>query len=183
MRFGQALRSLPSYWRCLHYSVKTKPVILKIKGKLLTLILWDTPLLPTQEVDSTKSWELSFALFKYHCRASLVAQWLRICLPRQGTQVRALVWEGPTCRGAANPVCHNYWACTLEPASHNYWARRATTSEGCAPTAHAPQQGKPTQGEATARRSPRTTAKSSPSSPQLEKACTAKRRPNAAKNK
>ena len=25
--------------------------------------------------------------------ASLVAQWLRICLPMQGTQVRALVWE------------------------------------------------------------------------------------------
>ena len=26
-------------------------------------------------------------------RASLVAQWLRICLPMQGTQVWALVWE------------------------------------------------------------------------------------------
>ena len=41
-------------------------------------------------------------------RASLVAQWLRICLPRQGTRVRALVWEDPTCRGAARPVSHNY---------------------------------------------------------------------------
>ena len=30
--------------------------------------------------------------------ASLVAQWLRICLPMQGTRVRALVWEDPTCR-------------------------------------------------------------------------------------
>ena len=29
-------------------------------------------------------------------RASLVAQWLRICLPMQGTRVRALVWEDPT---------------------------------------------------------------------------------------
>ena len=27
--------------------------------------------------------------------ASLVAQWLRICLPMQGTRVRALVWEDP----------------------------------------------------------------------------------------
>ena len=43
--------------------------------------------------------------------ASLVAQWLRICLPMQGTRVRALVWEDPTCRGAARPVSHNYWAC------------------------------------------------------------------------
>ena len=41
-------------------------------------------------------------------RASLVAQWLRICLPMQGTQVRALVWEDPTCRGATRPVSHNY---------------------------------------------------------------------------
>ena len=40
--------------------------------------------------------------------ASLVAQWLRILLPRQGTQVRALVWEDPTCHGATKPVHHNY---------------------------------------------------------------------------
>ena len=40
-------------------------------------------------------------------RASLVAQWLRVRLPMQGTQVRALVWEDPTCRGAAGPVSHN----------------------------------------------------------------------------
>ena len=44
-------------------------------------------------------------------RASLVAQWLRICLPMQGTRVRVLVWEDPTCRGATRPVSHNYWAC------------------------------------------------------------------------
>ena len=43
--------------------------------------------------------------------ASLVAQWLRICLPMQGTRVRALVWEDPTCRGGTGPVSHNYWAC------------------------------------------------------------------------
>ena len=41
-------------------------------------------------------------------RASLVAQWLRIHLPMQGTRVRALVREDPTCRGATKPVCHNY---------------------------------------------------------------------------
>ena len=44
-------------------------------------------------------------------RASLVAQWLRICLPMQGTRVRALVWEDPTRRGATRPMSHNYWAC------------------------------------------------------------------------
>ena len=41
-------------------------------------------------------------------QASLVVQWLRICLPIQGTRVRALVWEDPTCRGATGPVSHNY---------------------------------------------------------------------------
>ena len=56
-------------------------------------------------------------------RTSLVAQWLRIRLPVQGTWVQAPVWEDPTCCRAAKPVSHNYWACALEPMSHNYWAR------------------------------------------------------------
>ena len=46
--------------------------------------------------------------FKSSKGASLVAQWLRICLPMQGTGVRALVREDPTCRGATKPVRHNY---------------------------------------------------------------------------
>ena len=60
-------------------------------------------------------WEkvIDFLLFlKEHkniiSRASLVAQWLRICLLMQETRVRALVWEDPTCRGATRPVSHNY---------------------------------------------------------------------------
>ena len=35
---------------------------------------------------------------------SQVAQWLRIRLPMQGTWVRALVWEDPTCHGATKPA-------------------------------------------------------------------------------
>ena len=46
--------------------------------------------------------------FKKHQQgASLVAQWLRVCLPMQGIRVRALVWEDPTCHGATRPVSHN----------------------------------------------------------------------------
>ena len=52
----------------------------------------------------------------------MVAQWLRNCLPMQGTWVRSLVQEDPTCRRATKPVCHNYWARALEHASHNFWA-------------------------------------------------------------
>ena len=63
--------------------------------------------------------------------SSLVAQWLRIRLSMQGTQVWALAREDPICHRATKPVCHNYWACALELVSHNYWA-------------HVPQLLKPT---------------------------------------
>ena len=51
---------------------------------------------------------VSVQIQEHHFQAALVAQWLRICLPMQGTRVRALVWEDPTCHGAAGPVSHNY---------------------------------------------------------------------------
>ena len=55
---------------------------------------------------------------------------------------------------------------------------RAATTEAHAPRARAPQQR-----EATAMRSPRTATKSSPHSPQLEKAHTQQQRPNTARKK
>ena len=63
-------------------------------------------------------------------RASLVAQWLRVCLLVQGTLVRALVWEDPTCHGATRPVSHNYWACAsgacaLQQERPRRWKARA----------------------------------------------------------
>ena len=36
---------------------------------------------------------------------SLVAPWIRICLPMQGTQVQFLIQEDPTRCGADGPVC------------------------------------------------------------------------------
>ena len=97
--------------------------------------------------------------------ASLVAQWLRIRLPMQGTRVRALVQEDPTCRGATKPMRHNYWAhvpqllkpARLEPVLHN---KRSHDNEK--PVHH---------------------NKEWPRSPQLEKAHVQQRRPNTAKNK
>ena len=44
------------------------------------------------------------------CWASLVAQWLRIRPPMQGTRVGALVREDPTYRGTTKPLRHSYWA-------------------------------------------------------------------------
>ena len=78
----------------------------------------------------------------------------------QGTQVRSLVREDPTCRGATKPVRHNYWACALEP----------TRLEPVL-----------CNKEATAMRSLHTATKSSPCLTQLEKAHTQQRGPNAAK--
>ena len=39
-----------------------------------------------------------------------MVQWIRICLPMQGTRVWSLLWKDPTSRGAAKPVCCNYWS-------------------------------------------------------------------------
>ena len=77
--------------------------------------------------------------------ASLVAQWLRIHLPMQGTQVPALVWEDPTRRGATKPVRRNYLAYALRAHEPQLLSSRATTTEARAPRAHAPQQEKPPQ--------------------------------------
>ena len=53
-------------------------------------------------------WNLDAELRSQSQGASLVAQCLRICLLMQGTRVRSLVWEDPTCRRATRPVSQNY---------------------------------------------------------------------------
>ena len=88
-------------------------IVLSFSWLILTSVLSIQLLIPFIEV----------FLKNYYFRASLVVWWLRICLPMQGTRVRALVWEDPTCRRATKPVRHNSWACALEPASHNYWVQ------------------------------------------------------------
>ena len=57
---------------------------------------------------------LSSTIIKQY-RTSLLVQWLRICLPIQGTWVPSLVWEDPTGHRTTKSVCPNYWACALEP--------------------------------------------------------------------
>ena len=64
-------------------------------------------------------------LRNHRAGTSLVAQWLRVCLPMQKTWVRALVREDPACHRATGPTCHNYWARTQEPACHSYWSPHA----------------------------------------------------------
>ena len=47
--------------------------------------------------------------------ASLVAQWSRICLSVQKTQVLSPVQEDPACHRAPKPECRSCWACALGP--------------------------------------------------------------------
>ena len=65
--------------------------------------------------------------------ASLVVQWLRICLQMQGTQVPPLVREDPTCHGATKPMrftttepsglqpmlCNKRSHCNEKPSHHS----------------------------------------------------------------
>ena len=78
------------------------------------------------------STEIETVIKKLPAGTALVAEWLRIHLPMQGTQVQSLVQEDPTCCRATKLVHHNYWACTLdpgatttEPTCHNYWSPHA----------------------------------------------------------
>ena len=51
------------------------------------------------------------SLIRYDTGASLVAQWLGVCLPVRGTRVRALVWRIPHAAERLGP-----WATITEPA-------------------------------------------------------------------
>ena len=91
---------------------------------------------------------VKFQLLNKNWWTSLVAQWLRICLTMQGTQVQALAWEDPTCRGATKPCVPQLLslrATTTEACEPQLLSPSATTTEACAPRAHAPQQEKPLQ--------------------------------------
>ena len=62
----------------------------------------------TLTVGQLTSWQMECQM--HSPGTSLVAQWLRICLPMQGTRVPALVQEDLTCHRATKPTCHNYWS-------------------------------------------------------------------------
>ena len=56
----------------------------------------------------------------------------------QKTRIRFLIQEDPIFQEAARSMCHNYWACALEPGSHNYWAQMSQLLKPEHPGAHAP---------------------------------------------
>ena len=97
----------------------------------------------------------------------------RIHLPMQKTWVWFLVWEDSTCCRATKPMCRNYWACAREsgkPRSHSCWNPCILESMLCNKRSHCNEKSVHCK-------------KSSPCSPQLEKAFMQQGRPSTAKNK
>ena len=74
---------------------------------------------------------------------SLVAHWLRIRLPMQGTCVRALVREGPACCGATKPIhAPQLLSLCSRAREPQLLSPHATTTEAHVPRACALQQEK-----------------------------------------
>ena len=101
-----------------YHSLCYTPGIYSVISPKDTAVVSEVYTIPQGRTSQTKKWNFQ----KKSTRASPVAQWLRIRLPVQRSQVWSLVQEDPICRGATTPVCLNYWACALEPVSHNYWS-------------------------------------------------------------
>ena len=55
-----------------------------------------------------------FGLIWKNCQ-KILAHWIRIRLPVQGTWVRSLVWEDSTCHRVTKPVCPEPVLCNREP--------------------------------------------------------------------
>ena len=116
---------------------------------------------------STREW-----IKKMWYRTSLVGQWMNICLPKQETWVRSLIWEDSTGLRATKPSGHKYWACTLQLLKLGGLRAYVPITE---PTCLKPVLHN--------ERSPCTATKSSPHSPQIEKGWTQQRWPSTAANK
>ena len=65
-----------------------------------------------EEIENLNKHEIELVIKKLPQKkspgTSLVAEWLRIRLPMQGTWFRSLVRKDPTCHRAAKPMRQNY---------------------------------------------------------------------------
>ena len=76
----------------------------------IKLLLDDDVIIYPPKIQPLELMKESASIFRYKtCEGTLlVIQWLRICLPMQGTQVQSLVWEDPPCCEAAKLACHSH---------------------------------------------------------------------------
>ena len=118
---GGCKKSAPWAWYCLFVAVLRSTRNFPHQGWNLCPLQWKCGVLTTGPPGKSniafletsrchRYFVLKITIYKHSTWTSLVAQRLRIRLPMQGTRVRALVQEDPTCCRATKPVCHNYWA-------------------------------------------------------------------------
>ena len=70
-------------------------------------------------------------MMKEMMKTSLLLQWLRISLPRQGTWVWSRVQEKSTSCAAAKSKCYNYWA-----RHCSYWSPYTLDPMSCSKRSH-----------------------------------------------
>ena len=80
----------------------------KIKLKLKENIVWDMCKMVKQPETCITESRRKRTKHRTNFEEIMAKQWLRTRLPMQGTLVRALVREDPTCHGATKAVRHNY---------------------------------------------------------------------------
>ena len=80
---------------------------MKIRRESLRYLLGDPTSILAASVRGTDLDKESHFFFFLIKKFVLGAQRSRICLPRQGTQVRSLIWEDPPCLGATKPMSHS----------------------------------------------------------------------------
>ena len=108
-----------------HFLLQGIFLIQGLKLSLLRLLHWRADSLPLRLMVSPvviRSKNLVRSSTEKCGRTSLAAQWLRICLPVQGTD-GFHPWSGkiPHAEKQRKPVRHNSWAWALKPVWHGYW--------------------------------------------------------------
>ena len=96
------------FWKTVWQFLKMLNLELPYETAIPLYVKWDENTCPQRYMYTNVYSSIIHNSPKGEIRASLVVQWLRICLPMQGTRVRALVQEDATCRGATKPLRHNY---------------------------------------------------------------------------
>ena len=96
-----------------------------VYGKLFSMSVTEGAEKPS--VFSAPSGGVCRYVLKWQPGASLVAQWMKIHLPMQETQVQSLVQKIPhaleqlnPCTTTCEPVLKGLWVATTEPVCHNY---------------------------------------------------------------
>lgn len=107
----------PLIWQCLRYRYPYLKIPFNLQilfGPKLTPNLCNRDqVTEVNKLDHTSVFKLPIL------RASLEAQWKRICWPTQETQVWSLIWEAPTYLGATKPGRHCWSLHALETLPRN----------------------------------------------------------------